>query len=222
MGAVAALTLFGFAKSAVAQHKEDPVGPPAPAPTEKRQLAPQAGPTQGRDVFFHASDANAQLEVRYPEGWRVLCEHPCAARAFIGAEYRVAGDGIIASRTFSIYPNPGPLVLRADVASNGARGPGIAMTIAGGLALLAGGIWAGGELAGCAGCNQAQRNEAVVPGVLVATGGAVLLIFGIVHLAMTKTALWFGPALSGARGTSSVRTVAERRGPSWLILAGSW
>src|SRR5215471_14679558 len=89
MGAVAALAILTFATPAVAQqHKEDPIGTGAPIPTEKRERAPQAGLTSGRDVLFYASDENAQLEVRYPAGWRVLCEHPCVTRAFIGAAYR--------------------------------------------------------------------------------------------------------------------------------------
>lgn len=215
MGAVAALSVFAFATPAVAQqHKEDPIGTGAPVPAEKRELAPQAGPTNGRDVLFYASDENAQLEVRYPSGWRVLCEHPCAARAFIGAAYRVAGDGIVTSRTFSIYPNPGPFVLRANVGSTGARTAGVALTITGALVFLISGGWA---------ATHAVFHDEPPTGVWVVTaGGAVLLTIGIIQLATTGTALSFGPAaLYGARGGSAVRPFAGQGGPTSLTVA-SW
>jgi hypothetical protein len=218
MGAVAALTAFAVEESAAAQHKEDPIGPGAPAPIEKRELAPQAGPTEGRDVLFYASSADAQLEVRYPTGWRVLCEHPCAARAFVGAEYRVAGTGIIPSRTFSIDPNPGPFVLRANVASTAARTVGIALTMTGGLALLYVSGWLGMETIG-----EAEHSDAATAPAIVAVSGIVLLTAGIVQLATTGTSLSFGPAAAyGGRGSPPVRTVAEPRGPTWLTPICSW
>src|SRR5882672_4081526 len=164
-------------------HKEDPIGPAEPVRVEEKERAQPAGPSEGREVFFYATDYDAQLEVRYETGWRVLCVHPCATRAFVAAEYRVAGDTIVTSRTFTIYPNPGPFILHANVASAGARNIGIRLTIVGSLALLVGGGWAAGALASCVFCTEGERNEAATPGAIVAASGAVLLLIGAIQLA---------------------------------------
>ena len=182
------------------RHKEDPIGPAEPARAEKQEMAQPAGPSEGREVYFYATSYDAQLEVHYETGWRVLCIHPCATRAFIGAEYRIAGDTIVTSRTFTIYPNPGPFIVRASAASASARNVGIPLTVVGGLALLVGGGWAGGAIVGCFGCTEGERNEAATPGAIVAASGAVLLLIGVIQLATTRTALSFGPAAPyGAR-----------------------
>ena len=182
------------------RHKEDPIGPTEPIRTEEKEMAQPAGPSEGREVFFYATTYDAQLEVHYETGWRVLCLHPCATRAFVGAEYRVAGDTIVASRTFTIYPNPGPFVVQANAASAGARNVGIPLTVVGGLALLVGTGWALGAVASCLSCDEGKRNEAAAPGAILAASGAVMLLFGVIQLATTRTALSFGTAAPyGAR-----------------------
>jgi hypothetical protein len=184
--AAAILIVGTFAESAAAQHKEDPIGTAVPVRAEEKEMAEPAGPSEGREVYFYATSYDAQLEVHYATGWRVLCLHPCATRAWVGAGYRVSGDTVVTSRTFTIYPNPGPFIVRANAASASARNVGISLTVVGGLALL---VFSHGE-----------RNEAATPGAIVAASGAVLLIVGIVQLATTRTALSFGPAARyGAR-----------------------
>jgi hypothetical protein len=198
--AAAILIVGTFAESAAAQHKEDPIGTAVPVRAEEKEMAEPAGPSEGREVYFYATSYDAQLEVHYATGWRVLCLHPCATRAWVGAGYRVSGDTVVTSRTFTIYPNPGPFIVRANAASASARNVGISLTVVGGLALLVGGVWASGALVGCFSCTEGERNEAATPGAIVAASGAVLLIVGIVQLATTRTALSFGPAARyGAR-----------------------
>jgi hypothetical protein len=194
--AAAILIVGTFAESAAAQHKEDPIGTAVPVRAEEKEMAEPAGPSEGREVYFYATSYDAQLEVHYATGWRVLCLHPCATRAWVGAGYRVSGDTVVTSRTFTIYPNPGPFIVRANAASASARNVGISLTVVGGLALLVGGGWAGTVLV----FSHGERNEAATPGAIVAASGAVLLIVGIVQLATTRTALSFGPAARyGAR-----------------------
>lgn len=166
-------------------------------------LAPvaHAQPTPPRQVVFSPSEPEAELQVEHEDAegskeWKPICTGPCTTTLFPGAQYRVSGEGITTSKTFTVDAAPNPLQLRADAGSSGARTTGVVLAYAGGAGMVAGLFYValGGMCILCdEGEKSSKRAEAWQIGGPIMLGGVAVLAGGLVLMVSNKTKLDFGP-----------------------------
>lgn len=171
-------------------------GERVPSPSNSIASSPSSGPSlesPPRDSFrtfiFTSTKRDAELQVREPGGWRVVCVGPCRTQAAIGASYRVSGSGVPDSDEVTIPDTPYSVTLRARAGSVSEQYAGAAMITIGTLSLPASYVlFVIASCAGdCGGASQAERDSA-------ARAGAAFLpvFFGGLAMAAVGTALLVG------------------------------
>lgn len=177
---VTALAFFSVARVASAQYVSAGVPPPAFQPIRER------------DIVFQPSRPDAWLELDERRDWRALCAGPCTVRAPIGSRLQVSGPEIPSSRPFRLYPNPGPLVVRADAGSRSARMVGLFLSGFGAF-LAAGSITWGAERGAFGDRTDAAARQARFETAALLVGGTAIVLAGVWLTLSNKTRLHFGP-----------------------------
>jgi hypothetical protein len=109
--------------------------------------------------------------------WQRVCTAPCDTEVQLGGEYRVAGEGVTTSGSFALH---GPATeLRVDPGSSGVRRAGSALTVIGGIAALAGGIFLGVSAIHPAGQPASTLGIGGYASIGALAGGGALVIAGI-------------------------------------------
>jgi hypothetical protein len=111
--------------------------------------------------------------------WHTVCTSPCDREVSIDGDYRIAGDGVHASRPFQIEARAGQrVVMEVDAGSRGGFVGGIVLTAASpGIALAGIGIAALAE----------HSKTASDVGLGLVLGGVVGLVIGLVMLGTSIT-----------------------------------
>jgi hypothetical protein len=133
--------------------------------------------------------------------YQPVCVAPCQADVEAGAMYRIGGDGVTPTSTFSLPPPaPGrPLVLHVSAGSAGARFGGLWLTI-GGITLAATGGVLAGLFAAIGNEPGMNTNGWIVGGLVTAGVGVVMTAFGIWMIAESGTSVVTDQGIPIAKG----------------------
>ncbi|MBX3185738.1 MAG: hypothetical protein KF819_01935 [Labilithrix sp.] len=166
--------------------------------------AARAESFEGETVDVHLEgDADAQLEVRTPDGWVPVCAAPCDRAVRLDARYRIGGSGVRPSSAFSLHASDGArVVLHADTASSTGFTGGIVMLSAGTLAAAFGGLVLLSAASGLG--SRHDRESAPLTGGLLLGGG----------LATAGGGLWLTLANASTSVTQGPRRIDERPAPA--------
>lgn len=125
-----------------AQAQQAPVAPPAAtaAPAEVGMVWVHIEGGDGVDLESIITNA-APAGKRVKNGWATMCTAPCDQQVPLAGSYRLAGDGIRASRTFKLAGKAGDKVyIQADPASRGGFVGGIVLISIGAPVLVIGSL----------------------------------------------------------------------------------
>jgi len=129
------------------------------------------------NVTVHIEGGDVTLE-QVGGPWAAVCSTPCDRPLPLGASYRIAGDGVRASRSFMLGGQNGDrVVLDVDTASKGGRTGGIVLVSLGGLSFLIGGLTL--LVVAAANATSTSTGSAEVIGWTMFGGGAAGVLAGI-------------------------------------------
>ncbi|HEY1954300.1 MAG TPA: hypothetical protein VGH28_01780 [Polyangiaceae bacterium] len=119
-----------------------------------------------------------------------ICVAPCEANLETSGMYRVAGDGVTPTGTFSLPPPSanGAMRLHVHAGSLGARVGGLWLTVGGITIALAGGVLAG--TAAALQSSQADLSGLLIGGLVTAGIGVVMTAIGIPLIAQSGTSVF--------------------------------
>jgi len=139
-------------------------------------FVPEEGPT----VRLITDNARARLQRQFQLRWTDVCAAPCGIPVNPTGTYRVGGGSLRATDPFSMPRSSGGVLIQAKMGSNVKHWVGIGLTIAGGLNLLAGGLYllAAQDATGNVG-DVSKKDYLTVYGVAGLIVGAVLTGIGI-------------------------------------------
>jgi hypothetical protein len=190
-----ALLAFTFLVIPAAAHAEDAA--PAPAPAPKTEAKAEAQP--GVAVQLSADDNRATIERRVATTsvpalpgletgiiglghWEHTCVAPCdGVKLDPKYTYRVSGDGLVPTDSFSVPRDAGQMKVDAKMGSSTGRVLGAASTIGGGLLILGGGLAlaASPVLASEDVGSKGFRSAVLVGGVGAVSVGAIAATVGL-------------------------------------------
>ena len=192
---MAPCTLVAFLSASIAIAQVPPAMGRDESAIESSAAEPQPPPT--RPIVFTPDKPEAQLEFRgiglvdgvWKDGWIPVCVGECAGLVPLGEKYRVNGPGIHRSRQFEIGPGRTPLYIEARTGSTAGNIVGIGAVVLGAVALPAG-LLAWGFSGTCIGdggerCPDPEPQRSI--GILMAIGGAIALVTGIVQVVQNRT-----------------------------------
>jgi hypothetical protein len=156
--------------------------PPAFVPARPGQGAPT--PVAGPVVLLRADTPKARLQAQGPGQWRDVCATPCNVPVNPAAVYRIGGNTIVPSDSFSMPRPSGQVVIEARYGSKVKHWVGIAMIIVGAVNALTGAFYysQANDLASSAGGNgdpdfyRAAGVVGIAAGVIVAGIGIPLAL----------------------------------------------
>jgi len=112
---------------------ETPLAPPAwPTPMPLAQPIPLP---PGPQALLRADKEDVRLQEFFGLGWFDICPAPCGIPVHPWGSYRVAGQGLLASKPLQLPRTSGDVVIDAHVGSKTGRSVGLGL-IAGGLLLI--------------------------------------------------------------------------------------
>jgi hypothetical protein len=150
---------------------------------------------EGATVIVHLdADPGIVLESIAPGSgrWALVCAAPCDAQVPLGRQYRIAGEGIRASRAFRIEAPPGQRVtITVSAASKSAFSGGIAVSSVGAAGIVVGlSVLLFGALEACdvvdpntGACVGSSDGTVETVGLVITLVGAAVLVGGLVLLA---------------------------------------
>lgn len=110
-------------------HDSDVAPPPPFVPARPGQGAP--APVAGPVVLLRADTPKARLQAQGPGQWRDVCVAPCNVPVNPAAVYRIGGNTIVPSDSFSMPRPSGQVVIEARYGSKVKHWVGIALIIVG-------------------------------------------------------------------------------------------
>jgi hypothetical protein len=150
---------------------------------------------EGATVIVHLeADPGVALESIAPGSgrWALVCAAPCDAQVPLGRQYRIAGEGIRASRAFRIEAPPGQRVtITVSAASKSAFSGGIALSSVGAAGIVVGlSVVLFGALEACSlvdpntgACVGSSDGTVETVGLVITLVGAAVLVGGLIMLA---------------------------------------